>query len=66
MHEWSLKWKKNCNHIKTADSKENGNKAVDEKEIYALWKFWIIKAFRGKIKSFKVGQSWPLSFLYLL
>ena len=26
----------------------------------ALWKFRIIQAFRGKIKSFKVGQSWPL------
>lgn len=28
-----LEMKKNCNHIKTADSKENSNKAVDEEEI---------------------------------
>ena len=28
-----LEMKKNCNYIKTADSKENSNKAVDEKEI---------------------------------
>ena len=33
MHEWSLKWKKNFNHIKTADSKENSDKAVDVKGI---------------------------------
>ena len=33
MHEWSLKWKKNGNHIKTADSKENSDKAVDVKGI---------------------------------